>query len=96
MVRLEVACQGEVISKPVIFQYKDPGGASNSPSTRKMNTLLKEKDLRTILLRKLESLDICTVEDKDIFLEKSLDTEASFRSVFFFLCFIKLFLGELV
>ena len=74
---LEVACEGDVISKSVIFEYKAQAGAASSIAKTKKNPSLKERDLRTILLRKLESLDICTVDDKDIFLEQALDKEAS-------------------
>ena len=74
---LEVACEGDVISKSVIFEYKSPAGSTSTLAKTKKNPSLKERDLRTILLRKLESLDICTVDDKDIFLEQELDKEAS-------------------
>ena len=74
---LEVACQGVVISKSVIFEYKLTVGATSTLPKTKKNPSLNERDLRTILLRKLESLDICTVDDKDIFLDQKLDKEAS-------------------
>lgn len=75
---LEVACEGDVISKSVIFEYKSPAGSTSTLAKTKKNPSLKERDLRTILLRKLESLDICTVDDKDIFLEQELDKEENF------------------
>ena len=74
---LEVACEGDVISKSVIFEYKSPAGLTCTLAKTKKNPSLNERDLRTILLRKLESLDICTVDDKDIILEQELDKEAS-------------------
>ena len=70
-----MACDGKVISKSVIFEYKSPIGASTATSRTYKNASYKERDLRTILLRKLECLDICTIDDKDIFLEQDLDNE---------------------
>ena len=74
-VRLEVACEGTVISNSVIFKYKNNKTklkkqfCKRSPS--KENHEAKEQDLKNTLLKKLESLDICTV---DSFMESS-DTE---------------------
>ena len=79
MVRLEVAAEGLVISNPVIFTYKQqPGsGPGHGHATDINNALLREKYWRTLLLRKLEALDICSIQDKDLFLDEPLELKVS-------------------
>ena len=72
-----MACEGRVVSQPVIFEYKEePGHHWGRHSSKYINnqtsTSVKENYLRTLLLQKLEALDICIGQDKDIFLEPSL------------------------
>ena len=76
LVSLEVACQGRIISQSVIFEYKEQSAhrSHSSKSKDNANTLLRENYLRTQLLQKLEALDICMGQDKDIFLEPQLGT----------------------
>ena len=73
---LEVAADGQIISKSVTFEYKQQNSAKTAaPDTHRSNTSLQEKYLRTLLLQKLEALDICSVQDKDAFLEQSLESK---------------------
>ena len=75
LVSLEVACEGRVISKSVIFEYKDRAAAGHSSTCKNQtNTDLAENHWRALLLQKLEALDICIGQDKDIFLEPGLAT----------------------
>ena len=77
MVRLEVAAEGLVISNPVIFTYKQKLGPGPGHGTDINNALLREKYWRTLLLRKLEALDICSIQDKDLFLDEPLELKVS-------------------
>ena len=77
MVRLEVAAEGLVISNPVIFTYKQKPGPGPGHGTDINNALLREKYWRTLLLRKLEALDICSIQDKDLFLDEPLELKVS-------------------
>ena len=74
LVSLEVACEGRVISKSVIFEYKDRAGGHSSTCKNQTNTGAAENHLRALLLQKLEALDICIGQDRDIFLEPGLGT----------------------
>ena len=75
LVSLEVACEGRVISKSVIFEYKERAGCGpSSTSKHQTKTDLAENHWRALLLQKLEALDICIGQDKDIFLEPRLGT----------------------
>ena len=72
-----MACLGTVISQPVIFEYKEPGGGQHGGHHAQKyinnNTeTVKQNYLRTRMLQKLEDLDICIGQEKDIFLEPSL------------------------
>ena len=53
---LEVAAEGQIISKSVIFEYKEQTGAKSTENKDNSNTCMKEKYLRTLLLQKLEVL----------------------------------------
>ena len=77
MVRLEVAAEGLVISNPVIFTYKQQPSSGHGHATDINNALLREKYWRTLLLRKLEALDICSIQDKDLFLDEPLELKVS-------------------
>ena len=72
-----MACQGTVISQPVIFEYKEPGGPHHDGHQAEKyinNTTdsVKQNYWRTLLLQKLEALDICIGQEKEIFQEASL------------------------
>ena len=70
-----MACEGRVISKSVIFEYKDRAGGRGSTFKNQTNTDLAENHWRALLLQKLEALDICiTGQDKEIFLQPGLGT----------------------
>ena len=72
LVSLEVACEGRVISKSVIFEYKDRAGGHSSTCKNQTDTCLAENHWRALLLQKLEALDICIGQDKDIFRDPGL------------------------
>ena len=78
---LEVPYEGKIISKPVIFEYKEHLGANNTSTVHKdtANMELKEKYLRTLLLQKLEALDISTVQEKEFLLEQPLDSKVKLK-----------------
>ena len=82
---LEVAYEGKIISKSVIFEYKEHFGANNTTSTVTKdishNTELKEKYLRTLLLQKLEALDISTVQEREFLLEQPLDSKVKLKLI---------------
>ena len=70
-----MAAEGLVISNPVIFTYKQQPGPGHATDIN--NALLREKYWRTLLLRKLEALDICSIQDKDLFLDEPLELKVS-------------------
>ena len=72
-----MAAEGLVISNPVIFTYKQQPGPGHGHGTDINNALLREKYWRTLLLRKLEALDICSIQDKDLFLDEPLELKVS-------------------
>ena len=73
---LEVSCDGKIISQSATFEYKERHNATTTSAAQNHNSYLsKEKLLRTLLLQKLEALDICTFQDKNSALELPLDTE---------------------
>ena len=74
LVSLEVACEGRVISKSVIFEYKERAGGHRSNCKNQTSSGAAENHLRALLLQKLEALDICIGQDKDIFQEPLLGT----------------------
>ena len=80
---VEVACEGKIISKPVIFEYKEHLGSTNTSTVNKdtSNTELKEKYLRTLLLQKLEALDISTVQEREFLLEQPLDSKVKLKLI---------------
>ena len=80
---LEVAAEGQVISKSVIFEYKEQTGAKCTEKNRdKSNTCIKEKYLRTLLLQKLEALDICSILERDLFLDQPLESKVKLELIF--------------
>ena len=66
---MEVSCDDVIVSKPENFLYK------LNPASKQMTLkdYSNEKYLRTLLLQKLESLNICSIQDKDFFLEQPLE-----------------------
>ena len=72
-----MAAEGLVISNPVIFTYKQQPSPVHGHGTDINNALLREKYWRTLLLRKLEALDICSIQDKDLFLDEPLELKVS-------------------
>ena len=82
---LEVAAEGQVISQPVIFEYKQQQTGENSCKEQnrdKSNTCIKEKYLRTLLLQKLEALDICSILERDLFLDQPLESKVKLELIF--------------
>ena len=84
LVSLEVAEGGQVISKSVIFKYKEQNGAKSTVTKDNSNTCMKEKYLRTLLLQKLEVLDICSILERDLFLEQPLESKVKLELIFWF------------
>ena len=65
------------------FEYKEHLGATNTSTVNKdtSNTELKEKYLRTLLLQKLEALDISTVQEREFLLEQPLDSKVKLKLI---------------
>ena len=59
--QLEVACEGEVISHPVTFEYKANKGETGSSRETKNG----ERTLETGLLERLEALGLCKAEEME-------------------------------
>ena len=79
---LEVAAEGQIISKSVIFEYKEQTGAKSTENKDNSNTCIKEKYLRTLLLQKLEALDICSILERDLFLDQPLESKVKLELIF--------------
>ena len=81
---LEVAAEGRVISKSVIFEYKEQTGAKSTAAETKdnSNACIKEKYLRTLLVQKLEALDICSNLERDLFLDQPLESKVKLELIF--------------
>ena len=80
---LEVAAEGQVISQSVIFEYKEQTGAKSTAETKyNSNTCKKEKYLRTLLVQKLEALDICSILERDLFLDQPIESKVKLELIF--------------